>query len=138
MSLMPSLIALFAVMLAAAGAASMVRDGGLAAVQHADRQLARHRAEAALARTAAAIEDVAGDGEPEAGDSIAVEDVPTADRGEIGDLPLQIRRVTVTSEHGHSQARLQADYVVQGCESAHDDPCLPQNRRLAWRELFAE
>lgn len=140
MSLMPALIALFAVMLAAVGAASMVRDGGLAAVQQADRQLARHLAEAALARMAATLEEVgvAGDGVPEVEDGIAIEAVPTDDRGEIGDLPLQIRRVTAVAQNGRSLVRLQEDYAVQGCESSHDDPCRQQARRVAWRELPAE
>lgn len=140
MSLLPALMALFAVMLAVVGAASMSRDGGLAAVQQADRQLARHLAEAALERAAAAFEEVAGDDDasPSLEPGIAVEAVPTADRGEIGDLPLRIRRVTAVAEHGRSRVRLQADYAVQGCESVHDDPCTPQTRRLAWRELPAE
>lgn len=140
MSLLPALMALFAVMLSVVGAASMVRDGGRAAVQQADRQLARHLAEAALQRTAAAFEDVGSDDEasPDVGPGIAVEAVPTADRGEIGDLPLQIRRVTAVAVNGRSRVRLQVDYAVQDCESVHDDPCKVQARRVAWRELLAE
>lgn len=140
MSLLPAIMALFAVMLSVVGAASMLRDGGLATVQQADRQLARHLADAALQRTAAAFEEAgAGDDSgPDVDDGIAVEAVPTADRGEIGDLPLQIRRVTAVAENGRSRVRLQVDYAVQDCASVHDDPCPLQARRLAWRELPAE
>lgn len=140
MSLLPALIALFVVMLAVVGAERMVRDGGIAAVQEAERQVARHRANAALERVASTFEAAeAGDGvDPDAGIGIVVEAMPTAEPGEIGDLPLQIRRVTAIAENGNSLVRLQADYAVQGCESGHDDPCTPRVHRVAWRELAAE
>ncbi len=142
MSLLPALLALCAVMLAVAGAARMVRDGGLATAQHVDHQLAQARAETALRRTAArfaqaeslAVGSVAADGAV----TVSVENVPSSDRGEIADLPLHLLRVTATGESGRSVVTLQADFAIDGCEGAYDDACTPRMRRIALRELPAE
>lgn len=138
MSLLPALMAMLAVMLAAAGASVIVRDGGLIAVQHVDRQLARQRAEAALRRAAAIHGQADADGTATDEEAVMVEYVPSADRGEIADLPLQLLRVTATGESGHSLVRLQADLAVDGCEDAGGDPCTPRVRRIAVRELPVE
>jgi hypothetical protein len=142
MSLLPALLALCAVMLAVAGAARMVRDGGLVTAQHVDHQLARARAETALRRTAtrfAQAEALADD--PAVADgagTVTVEEVPSSDQGEIADLPLHLLRVTAAGESGRSLVRLQADYAIDGCEGAYDDPCTPRVRRIALRELPVE
>jgi hypothetical protein len=146
MSLLPALIAMLAVTLAAAAAAFIVRDGGLATARHIDRQLAHQRAETALGRAAVvfgvpldgvtAVTEI--DGPVLAAGAVTVELVASADRGEIADLPLQLMRVTATGESGRSLVRLQADYAVDGCEAAHDDPCTPRVRRIALRELPVE
>lgn len=138
MSLLPALMAMLAVMLAAAGASLLVRDGGLAAAQHADRQLARLRADAALGRAAAIYGQADAERAAAADEALIVEQVPSADRGEIADLPLQLLRVTATGESGRSLVRLQADYAVDGCEDPDDDPCTPRVRRIAVRELPVE
>lgn len=138
MSLLPALIAMLAVMLAAAGASVLVRDGALVAAQHVDRQLARQRAEAALGRTAAVYGQAYADGTATDDESVMVEYVPSADRGEIADLPLQLLRVTAIGENGRSLVRLQADLAVDGCEDADEDSCMPRVRRIAVRELPVE
>jgi Tfp pilus assembly protein PilX len=140
MSLLPALLALCAVMLAVAGAARMVRDGGLATAQHVDHQLAWVRAETALRRTATrfAQADALADDFAAADAAVTVEEVLSSDQGEIADLPLYLLRVTAAGESGRSRVRLQADYAIDGCEGAHDDPCTPRMRRIALRELPAE
>ncbi len=140
MSLLPALLAMVAVVLAAAGAASIVRDGGLAQSRHADHQLARMRAEAALRRAAAGLGEThaAADSLARADAAIRIDEVASSDTAELADLPLQLLRVTATGESGRIRVRVQADYAIDGCESAHDDPCTPRVRRIAWRELSVE
>lgn len=138
MSLLPALMAMLAVMLAAAGASVIVRDGGLVAAQHIERQLAHQRAEAALGQAAATYGQADAEGIAADGEAVMVEYVPSADRGEIADLPLQLLRVTAAGESGRSLVRLQADLAVDGCEDADDDPCTARVRRIAVRELPVE
>ncbi len=145
MSLLPSLVVFFAVLLFAAASGQQSRDAGLLASQQADRELAWRRAETALARSAASlVADVAnapddggddGDGD-RAGPRI--ETLPSAADSELGELPLNLQRVTAAGEAGTAQVRVQADYAIDGCEDAHDEACRPRIRRLAWRQLLPD
>ena len=92
----------------------------------------------ALGRAAATYGQADADRAAAADEALIVEQVPSADRGEIADLPLQLLRVTATGESGRSLVRLQADYAVDGCEDPDDDPCTPRVRRIAVRELPVE
>lgn len=148
MSLLPSLIVFFAVLLFAAASGQQLRDAGLLASQQADRALAWRRAEAALGRSAASLsaglagmpDNVGGDAdrsdEPDGfDDGPGIETLPSAADSELGELPLRLQRVTAAGEAGMTRVRIQADYAIDGCESAHDEPCMPRVRRIAWRQL---
>lgn len=130
MSLFPALVTLMVVMLLAVSSARISQDTGLAAAQRIDRQMARQRAEIALQRAAAALGAV----EPVSNDAL-VEEVTLSEQSELGDLPPILHRVTASGYGRQVSIRLQADYAVDACESADDDPCLPRVRRVAWREL---
>ncbi len=151
MSLLPSLIVLLAVLLLTAASGQQLHDAGLLASQQADRVLAWRKAEAALAHSAAALlagaagvpEDESDDGDDSGGGgedgsdgaTTRVETLLSAADSELGELPLNLQRVTATGEAGRIRVHLQADYAVDGCESAHDDACTPRLRRIAWRQL---
>ncbi len=130
MSLFPAIVTLLVVMLLAAASARISQDTGLAAAQRMDSHMARQRAEIALQHAAAAL----GTGEPVPSDAL-VEEVALCEQAELGDLPLVLQRVTATGYGHQARVRLQADYAVDGCESADEEPCLPRVRRIAWREL---
>lgn len=142
MSLLPSLVVLFAVLLLTLASGQQGRDAALLASQQADRQLAWRRAEAALAQSAAALAaDAAGVPDPApVGRDIdtRIEMLPGAANAELGELPLNLQRVTATGEAGRTRVRLQADYAIDGCESAHDEGCRPRLRRIAWRQLLPD
>lgn len=130
----PAMVTLLVVMLLSALSARIAQDTGLSAAQRIDRQMARQRAESALQLAAAAL----GAGEPashDASSDASIEEVVLSELAELADLPLILQRVTATGHGLHARVRLQADYAVDGCESADDDPCLPRVRRIAWREL---
>ena len=141
MSLLPSLVVLFAVLLLTLASGQQWRDAALLASQQADRQLAWRRAETALARSAAALAaDAAGMPDEALGDVVdtLIETLPSAANSELGELPLKLQRVTATGEAGRTRVRLQADYAIDGCESAHDEGCTPRLRRIAWRQLLPD
>ncbi len=139
MSLLPSLVVFFAVLIFAAASGQQVRDAGLLASQQADRELAWRHAEAGLARSAAMpVADAAGepeDGGEDNSTALQIETLPSAADSELGELPLNLQRVTAAGQVGTTQVRLQADYAVDGCEDVHDEVCTPRIRRLAWRQL---
>lgn len=67
-----------------------------------------------------------------------IETLPTAADAELSGLPLTLQRVTVTGEWRGVRVRLQADFVVDGCESVDDEDCIPRVRRIAWRQLMPD
>jgi hypothetical protein len=130
MSLFPAIVTLLVVMTLAASSARLAQDTSLLVEQRIDGQLARQRAEIALQRITATLVD-----DQPAADIGSIEAIRISDQAELGDLPLMLYRVT-TSGQGHRViVRVQADYAVDGCESADDDPCMSRVRRIAWREL---
>ncbi len=130
MSLFPSLVALMVVMMLALSSARLSQDAAMSAAQRMDRQLARHRGELALRRAAAAL----AAGEP-SGSDVSSEEVPISGQAELGDLPLVLHRVTAIGAGQQVNVRVQADFAIDGCDSADDDPCSPRVRLIAWREL---
>ncbi len=148
MSLLPSVIVMLVVALVAAANACLLQDAGLSAARDADRQLARQRADAALARAARSLSsmDVTAYVDP----AVRIEQVASADVAEVGDLPLVLHRITAAGQGRHDRTRLQADYAIDGCEQDDADesvaaenadaepPCTLRVRRLAWRELPVE
>ncbi len=157
MSLLPALVVFFAVLLFAAASGQQLQDAGLLASQQADRALAWRRAEAALARSAASMaedaaglsDDVGDDADDADGANVSrafngadgpdaaprIETLPSAADSELGELPLSLQRVTAAGKAGMTRVRLQADYAVDGCESADDESCISRVRRIAWRQL---
>lgn len=130
MSLFPALVTLLIVMMLAVSSARVSQDAGLSAAQRMQAQLARQRAESALRRAVSnlvANEIVASD--------VSVEQVDISGQAELGDLPMQLHRVTAIGQVHQTSVRLQADYAIDGCASGDDDPCTPRVRRIAWREL---
>ncbi len=130
MSLFPALASMLLVMMLAVSSVRVVQDAGLLAAQRRDAHMARQRADLVLHRMAAALA-----AEEPTADEAAIEEVPTSDQAELGDLPLLLHRVTVTGRGHQARVRLQADYAVDGCESEDDEPCVPRVKRIAWREL---
>lgn len=138
MSLMPSLFALLAVLMLTASAGRLAQDASLLASQQADRLIALQRAEIALAHAAeflagdmASAADSGGNGDWDG----MIETLPSADDAELGELPLELRRVTVSGAGGSARVRLQADFAVDLCESAYAEACVARVRRIAWRQL---
>ncbi len=130
MSLLPTLFALLVILVYGAASSRSVQDAGLLVSQRADRLLALQRAEAGLAHVADVLAH--GDGDPL---NATLELLPSAADAELEELPLLLHRVTVTGEAGSAHIRLQADFAVDGCESAHDGDCVSRVRRIAWRQL---
>lgn len=118
------------ILLYGAASSRSVQDAGLLVSQRADRLLALQHAEAELAHVATVL----------AQDDIGplnatLELVPSAADAELEELPLLLHRVTVIGEAGSARVRIQADYAVDGCESADDDACVSRLRRIGWRQL---
>jgi hypothetical protein len=130
LSLLPSLFALLVILVYGAASSRSVQDAGLLVSQRADRLLALQRAEAELAHVANVL--ARDDSGPL---NTTLELVPSAADAELEELPLLLHRVTVIGEAGSARIQLQADYAVDGCESAHDDTCVSRVRRIAWRQL---
>jgi hypothetical protein len=124
------MVTLLVVLMLAASSARIAQDAGLSAAQRMDLQLARQRADRALRRAAFAL--ASGDGSVS---EVDISDVAISEQAELGDLPMLLYRLTVTSHGYQSSIRVQADYVLDGCESEEEDPCTPRVRRIAWREL---
>jgi Tfp pilus assembly protein PilX len=129
-SLLPSLFALLIILIYSAASSRIVQDDGLLVSQRADRLLALQRAETELAHATSQLAHGGNDAL-----NAALEILPSAADAELDELPLLLHRVTVTGEAGSARVRLQADYAVDGCESAHDDDCVSRVRRIAWRQL---
>ena len=130
MSLFPAIVTLLVVMMLAASSARLAQDTSLLAEQRIDGQLARQRAEIALQRLSATLAH-----DQPAASVGPIEAIRISDQAELGELPLTLYRVTVTGQGHRVIVRVQADYAVDGCESADDDPCTSRVRRIAWREL---
>lgn len=130
MSVFPALVTLVLVMMLVMSSLRVTQDTGLATAQLNDAQLARQRAEGALLRAASLL----ASGESVIA-AVSIEQLEISGQAELGDLPLQLHRVTAVGQGHQARIRLQADYVIDGCESEHDDPCAPRVRRIAWREL---
>lgn len=137
MSLMPSIIAFVVALLFSVAARGVAQESSLAMSQQAARLMAFQLAEVRLAQVASLLSA----SEP-ADDDIqalgSVENVLSSPSAELQDLPLTMQRITVVGASGVIQVRLQADFVVDGCESAHDVGCVPRVRRIAWRQLPAD
>jgi Tfp pilus assembly protein PilX len=131
MSFFPAIVALLVVMMLAASSARIAQDAGLSAAQRMDLQLARHRADRALRRAAIALVN----SDSPASD-VVIDELTISEQAELGDLPLLLYRLTVSGQGHQASVRVQADYVLDGCESEEDDPCTPRVRRIAWRELL--
>lgn len=130
MSLLPTLFALLVILIYSAASSRIVQDGGLLLSQRADRLLALQRAETELAHASSRLAYGGNDAL-----NATLEILPSAADAELDELPLLLHRVTVTGEAGSVRVRLQADYAVDGCESADDDDCVARVRRIAWRQL---
>lgn len=130
MSLFPALITLVIVMMLAAVSARFAQDAGLSAAERMGNQLTRLQADVALqsASTKLPAQGITST-------EVVVEQIAISGQAELSDLPMELQRMTVVSQGHQSRIRLQADYVLEGCESAYDDPCTPRVRRVAWREL---
>ncbi len=137
MNLIAALFAFFAVMWLTAGAGRLVQDASMQISQQSERLLALQRAEAALARTAASLRSTDTDVYADGGE-VQVETLASASDAELQELPLMLQRVTAVGEERGTRIRLQADYAVDGCESAHDEHCVARVRRIAWRQLSPE
>ncbi len=137
MNLVATLFALFAVMWLIAGSGRSVQDAGTQMSQQSNRLLALQRAEAALARTARSLRSADADVDIDGGE-VQVETLASASDAELEELPLMLQRVTAVGEERGTRVRLQADYAVDGCESAHDEHCVARVRRIAWRQLSQE
>ncbi len=143
MSLTPTLFALFTAMQFFIASGRLVQDSGLLMSQQAARLLALQRAEVKLAHAARRLADPHIDIDAAAAIQVwsdddgdgSIETLPVAADAELEELPLTLQRVTVVGQQGGTRIRLQADFAVDGCESAHDDPCAPRVRRIAWRQL---
>ncbi len=137
MSLMPSIIALMVAMLFSAAARGLAQESGLAMSQQAARLMAFQLAEMRLAQAASLLlVDAPLDDDSRLPGSL--ETLPSASDAELQDLPLTLQRVTVVGKQGAIEVRLQADFAIDGCESAHDADCVPRVRRIAWRQLTAD
>ena len=130
MSLMPALISLVIVMLLSSASSGLVREAAWAAALRSEKQALKNRADSALSRAANAL----ANGE-EPGPDVVIDLIPSAPDAELDELPLMLHRVTATGEGRAGKIRLQADYALDGCESAFDDPCRSRVRRIAWRQL---
>lgn len=130
MSLFPALMTLVIVMMLAASSTRLAQDAGLLAAQRTDGQLARLLADHALRRAAADLSAHGG-----AVNEVVVDEVAISEQAELSDLPLQLHRLTATSQGHQAPIRLQADYALVGCDTEYDAPCTPRVRRIAWREL---
>lgn len=143
MSLIPSLFALCATLLLMAASSRSVQDTGLIMSQQAERLLAMQRAQLRLVQAAEMLADPNAEfgamSEIEDGEygrwASMIETLPIATDAELPDLPLTLQRVTVTDDGRGARVRLQADFAVDGCESAHDEAYVPRVRRIAWRQL---
>lgn len=134
MSLMPSVFALFAALLFSFAASRSLQDNGLLMSQQTGRLLALQRAQVRLAQATDILAGATVDAQDD-GWIGTVETLPSAADAELQGLPLMLQRVTVVGDGGAVQVRLQADFAVDGCDTALDGECVPRVRRIAWRQL---
>ena len=130
MTVFPALVTLLIVMMLAVSSARISQDAGLSAAQRMNGQLARQRAERALRR---GVDKLMVNETAES--DVTIEQVAISGQAELGDLPMQLYRVTAIGQVHQNSVSVQADYAIDGCASEDDDPCTPSVRRIAWREL---
>jgi hypothetical protein len=163
MSFLPSVLVSTMVMLLASASAQLVRDTALSQAQWEQQQQAMSRAELLLMQSASdlltTVNEQAG-GEPDPAQEVLVEQIPVSPSAELSDLPLSIFRISAVGRMSQLSVRLQADYVIDACDTDDEDKeertqkentnknkkdneangnqaitCTPRIRRIAWRRL---
>lgn len=140
MSLLPSTLAVMMVVLLAGASSQLVEDAALSSTQLMHRQLAMARAGARLSVGSAALaahlqQQADTDGATILSvPDLVVEQIKPDDGAELGDLPMDLYRLTSTGRTAQTIVKLQADYAMNPCDTEQGG-CITGIRRVAWRSL---